>query len=107
MSTTGYCFYIGDACVSWLSKKQPTMATSSCEAEYRATFTATLECVWLRRLFADLDMEQHAPTSLYTDSMSALAVAKNPVFHARMKQDRKSTRLNSSHSGESRMPSSA
>ena len=85
VSTTSYCFYIGDACVSWLSKKQPTVATSSCEAEYKAAYTATLECVWLRRLFTDLGMEQHAPTSLYTDSMSALAVAKNPVFHARTK----------------------
>ena len=61
------------------------MATSSCEAEYRAAYIATLECVWLRRLFADLGMEQHASTSLYTDSMSALAVDKNPVFHARTK----------------------
>ena len=32
----------------WLSKKQPTVATSSCEAEYRATFTTTVECVWLQ-----------------------------------------------------------
>lgn len=85
VSTSGYCFFLGDACISWLSKKQPTVATSSCEAEYRAAFTATVECVWLRRLYADLGLEQHASTSILTDSMSALAVAKNPVFHARTK----------------------
>ena len=37
--------------------------TSSCEAEYRATFSATVECVWLRRLLTDLLFEQPSPTS--------------------------------------------
>ena len=41
---------LGNSCISWLSKKHPTVTTSSCEAEYRAAFTATVECVWLRRL---------------------------------------------------------
>ena len=53
-STSGNCFFLGDACISWLSKKQPTVATSPCEAEYRATFTATIDCVMLRRLLTDL-----------------------------------------------------
>ncbi|MCO5547584.1 hypothetical protein L7F22_001035 [Adiantum nelumboides] len=54
VSTSGFCFMLGSSCISWLSKKQPTVATSSYEAEYRAVFTATVECVWLRRLMADL-----------------------------------------------------
>ena len=82
VSTSGFCFMLGNSCVSWLSKKQPTVATSSCEAEYRATFTATVECVWLRRLVADLGVGQETATTIYTGSQSALAVAKNPVFHA-------------------------
>ena len=44
-STSGFCFMVGSSCISWLSKKQPIVATSSCEAEYKATFTATVECV--------------------------------------------------------------
>ena len=76
---------IGNSCVSWLSKKQPTVATSSCEAEYRAAFSATVECVWLRRLLSDLSLEQPSPTCIFTDSQSALAIARNPVFHARSK----------------------
>ena len=52
--TSGFCFMLGNSCVSWLSKKQPTVATSSCEAEYKVAFTATVECVWLRRLVVDL-----------------------------------------------------
>ena len=59
------------------------MATSSCEAEYRAAFTATVECVWLRRLVANLGVGgQETTTTIYTESQSALAVVRNPVFHA-------------------------
>ena len=58
------------------------MATSSCEVEYRAAFTATVECVWLRRLMADLGVGQPSATTIYTDSQSALAVARNPISHA-------------------------
>ena len=54
VSTSGFCFMLGTSCISWLSKKKPSMATSSCEAEYRAAFTATVVCVLLRRLLADL-----------------------------------------------------
>ena len=76
---------LGSSCISWLSKKKPTVATSSCEAEYRAAFTATVECVWLRCLVPDLGVGQETATTIYTNSQSALAVARNPVFHARTK----------------------
>ena len=59
------------------------MATSSCEAEYRASFTATVECVWLRRLVVDLGIGQEIATTIYTNSQSTLVVARNPIFHAR------------------------
>ncbi|MCO5569475.1 hypothetical protein L7F22_023187 [Adiantum nelumboides] len=85
VSTSGFCFMLGSSCISWLSKKQPTVATSSCEAEYKAVLTATIECVWLRRLMADLGDGQDTANTIYTDSQSALAVARNPIFHARTK----------------------
>ena len=34
---------------------------------------------------ADLDVQQDSPTTIFTDSHSALAVARNPIFHARTK----------------------
>ncbi|MCO5573717.1 hypothetical protein L7F22_027491 [Adiantum nelumboides] len=85
VSTSGFCFMLGSSCISWLSKKQPTVATSSCEAEYKAVFTATVECVWLRSLMADLGVGQDTANTIYTDSQSALAVARNSVLHARTK----------------------
>ena len=43
VSTSGFCFMLGNSYISWLSKKQPTMATCSCEAEYRGQ----LSQLWL------------------------------------------------------------
>ncbi|KAH7433693.1 hypothetical protein KP509_07G081600 [Ceratopteris richardii] len=54
VSTSGFCFMLDSSCISWLSKKKPIVAASSCEAQYRASFTTSVECVWLRRLLADL-----------------------------------------------------
>ncbi|XP_057733841.1 uncharacterized mitochondrial protein AtMg00240-like [Arachis stenosperma] len=42
-SISDYCFFIGTFIVSWKSKKQNTVAVSSCEAEYRALAMATKE----------------------------------------------------------------
>ncbi|MCO5562411.1 hypothetical protein L7F22_016038 [Adiantum nelumboides] len=61
------------------------VATSSCEAKYRAVFIATIECVWLRRLMADLGVGQNIDNTIYTESQSVLAVVRNPVFHGRTK----------------------
>ncbi|MCO5602342.1 hypothetical protein L7F22_056472 [Adiantum nelumboides] len=76
---------LGSPCISWLSKKQPIVATSTCEVKYRPVFTATVECVWLKRFMADLGVGQDTANTIYTDSQSALAVARNLVFHAHRK----------------------
>ena len=84
-STTGYCFTLGAGGISWSSKKQPTVALSSTEAEYRAASSTTCEIVWLRRLLEELGCPQTGPTTLRCDNESCIALARNPVFHARLK----------------------
>jgi len=49
-STSRFAFDVGGGVISWSSKKQPTVATSSVEAEYIASANATKETVWLRTL---------------------------------------------------------
>ena len=84
-STTGYAFLLNGAVISWCSKLQTTVALSSTEAEYMALCAAAQEAVHLRRLLSDLGFEQKGPTIIYEDNQSCIALAKNPVHHARTK----------------------
>ncbi|CAM8990990.1 unnamed protein product [Rhodiola kirilowii] len=84
-STSGYAFYLGDGVVSWSSKKQQVVALSTAEAEYIAVTTAACQAVWLRRILEDLKHKQEGPTRIMCDNKSAIALAKNPVFHGRSK----------------------
>ncbi|PKU64545.1 putative mitochondrial protein [Dendrobium catenatum] len=84
-SITGFCTFLGSTIISWSAKKQVTVAKSSTEAEYRDISSVTSEVIWLRRLLAELHIPQTEPTTLYCDNTSAIALANNPVFHARTK----------------------
>ncbi|XP_020682498.1 uncharacterized protein LOC110099637 [Dendrobium catenatum] len=84
-STSGFYNFIGPNLISWTVKKQVTVEKSSTEAEYRSLSADISEVIWLRRLAAELQIEQKTPTSVYCDNISAIVIAKNPVFHARTK----------------------
>ena len=84
-STTGNLFMMSGAAVSWLSKKQSTVALSTSEAEYIALSTATQEAVWFRRLLCDLGISTDEPTILMEDNQGAIAIAKTSSHHARTK----------------------
>jgi hypothetical protein len=49
-STFGFVFLLNWGAVSWMSKKQEAVASSSCHAEYMALNRAGSEVVWLRQL---------------------------------------------------------
>ena len=46
---------------------------------------ATAELCWHCMLFKELGLFLHAPPTLWCDNLGALALAFNPVFHARTK----------------------
>lgn len=87
-STSGILFFLGKCLVSWQSVKQQVVALSSCEAEYIAASTACTQALWLARLLGDLLVRDTRTVQLLVDSKSALALAKNPVFHERSKHIR-------------------
>jgi len=59
------------------------------EAEYMALTEATKELKWIRTFLTELGRNGQStdstPTDLYSDNQSAIALAKNPVSHARAK----------------------
>jgi histone deacetylase 1/2 len=83
-SISGSCIYFGPNLVSWSSKKQPLVARSSTEAEYRSMANTTAELMWIESLLQELHVEFQPPT-LLCDNISAVALAHNPVLHARTK----------------------
>ena len=84
-STTGFVFFMGNTAFTWMSKKQPIVTLSTCEAEYVAATSCVCHAIWLRKLLKDLNVPQGEPTVIRIDSKSAIALAKNPVFHERSK----------------------
>ena len=84
-STTRNLFIMSGAAISWLSRKQLVVALSTTEAECIALCTATQEAVWLRRLLLDIEAEPEKSTVIREDNLSAIAIAKNPITHARTK----------------------
>ncbi|KAE8701279.1 putative serine-threonine protein kinase, plant-type [Hibiscus syriacus] len=86
-STTGYVFKVAGGAVSWVSKLQSVVATSTTEAEYVAATQASKEAIWLKMLLEELGHNQEY-VSLFCDSQSALHLARNPEFHSRTKHIR-------------------
>lgn len=67
-STTGYYIFLRQTLVSWATKKQPTVARSSIETEYRALATCTTEIIWLRRLLHDFHIPIFDPIHILCDN---------------------------------------
>jgi hypothetical protein len=84
-STSGYCFSFGSGIFSWCSKKQEVIAQSTAEAEYVAATAAANQVLWLRKILADLDMEQREATKVNVDNQAAIAISNNPIFHGKTK----------------------
>jgi hypothetical protein len=78
-------FFMGDTSFTWISKKQSIVTLSSCEAEYVAANSAVCHSIWLRNMLKYLGFPQENPTEIYIDNRSAIALAKNPVYHERSK----------------------
>jgi hypothetical protein len=84
-STTGYVVYAAGGPIAWQSKLQTTIAVSTMEAEYMAAFGAIQELIWTKGVLDELGFIYVGPMILHMDSMSAIALAKNPTHHKRSK----------------------
>jgi hypothetical protein len=84
-SVGGYMFTLGSGPISWQSRRQRTVATSTCEAEYTAAFEASKEAVWLRTLLTSIGFSPTSPTTLLCDNNATITLSGDPAFHARVK----------------------
>ena len=86
-STTGYCVKLSSqsGLIAWKTRKQQTVALSTCEAEYMSLAAAMKECLYLEQFLRDLDKSTYNQTTVYEDNQGTIAVARNPVHRQRCK----------------------
>lgn len=83
-SVTGYVFIRSGGAISWASKKQPTVALSTAEAEYMALSACSQEAYWLKQLEDEI-FERNRPVDLMCDNQSAICIAENIGYSSRSK----------------------
>ena len=76
---------LSTAAISWGSKRQASVALSSCEAEVMAASEASKEAVYLKRFAEELELAQGDALELFEDNKGARDLAYNPEHHARSK----------------------
>ncbi|XP_031256490.1 DNA topoisomerase 3-alpha-like [Pistacia vera] len=84
-SVTGFCVFVGRNLISWKSNKQPVVARSSAESEYRAMAQVTCELIWTRHLLREIGFGDPGTMDLWCDNQASIHIANNPVFHERIK----------------------
>jgi hypothetical protein len=85
-STSGSCFFLGKALVSWSAKTQTTTATSSTYAEYIALYHALCEALWGRKVCAELKLPTATePTQISSDNQPAIHIAEDNRITSRSK----------------------
>ncbi|KAI3715229.1 hypothetical protein L6452_22202 [Arctium lappa] len=83
-STSGHIQFLGDKLVSWASKKQLCVSTSTAEAEYVAAASCCSQILWTRTQLQDYGFK-FDKIPIYCDSKSAIAISTNPVQNTKTK----------------------
>jgi hypothetical protein len=86
-SRSGYVFFVGSNVISWSSRKQASIALSTCESEYYALTEGAKEALYLKKLLwevtnqmpyqDDLTLE---PVKVFCDNQSTIFVVKNSTL---------------------------
>ncbi|PHU12588.1 GDSL esterase/lipase [Capsicum chinense] len=84
-STSGYYFSFDFGIFSWFSKKQDVVDQSTAEAKYIAVALAVNQALWIRKLLADLYMEQKKSTEILRDNEATISIVNNHVSHGKTK----------------------
>lgn len=76
---------MGRVFVSWSSKKQRTVSTSTTEAEYTRLGHILREGAWVRRFFNEMALGKTTEVMLNGNNETILSLTKNPEAQHRTK----------------------
>ncbi|CAN6622303.1 hypothetical protein TRVA0_009S00122 [Trichomonascus vanleenenianus] len=84
-SISGYFSSLSGGALSWSSKKQHTVATSTTEAEFLALSETVKEVLWLKMLIQEMQLRlQNSPITIFNDNTQAIRLAS---LHGRTKHN--------------------
>lgn len=84
-SISSYITMMKGGAVSWKSRQQKAVATSTSQAEFVSAAWAADEILWLRRTLRDMQCPQTQPTPLWEDNRACRMMSENPVHKERSK----------------------
>ena len=85
-STTGYAFYLNSSLITWGSKGQSTVSTSSAHAESIALYHATCEMLWIRKFLISFGLyEETTLTPIFCDNEAVINLTKFNMITPRTK----------------------
>lgn len=85
-SCTGYVFIHQGGAISWNSRRQPTIALSTTEAEYMSLSSCTQEAMWLKQMQEEFWPHlSDTPVKIMCDNQSAIKLASAESYRSRSK----------------------
>lgn len=84
-SISGIICKVFGAPVSWSSRKQDVVSTSTTESEFYAISEAIKEILWLKNLLSDFNVQTDPTTDIFCDNQSTIKMLENSSFSARTK----------------------
>ena len=84
-SISGYSFFFFNSLVSWSSRKQRIVSTSSTESEYYALTNAFKEAIWLQLFLTLTKLPTPRPFTIFCNNQSTCIIAKSDTVSSRTK----------------------
>ena len=76
---------MGPWLVSWFSKKQRSISSSTAEVEYVVAASCCTQLLWMMQILQDIQIKCSPPISIMCDNTSAISISKNHVMHSKTK----------------------
>ncbi|CAM8885319.1 unnamed protein product [Rhodiola kirilowii] len=84
-STSGWVFLLGGGVISWASKKQTSISSSTIESKFIALAAALKEVEWLKNMIHEIPLWERpvSPISIHCDSAATLAKVYSHVYNGK------------------------
>ncbi|GJS38231.1 hypothetical protein Tco_0563274 [Tanacetum coccineum] len=84
-STSGWVFFLGGGVISWASKKQTCITSSTMQFEFVALASPGKEAEWLKNLILEISLwsKRMTPISIRCDSEATLAKAYSQMYNGK------------------------